>query len=83
MRPNWIDPALSSSAAGLSTGSNSHFNGSTNRHVTKCTTSPVETLSLTPNWTFIKAGDQFYAEYNGMSCPLELDSGENGNAFCY
>jgi hypothetical protein len=75
-RPNWIDPTAPSSAAGLSDNSNNHAaKGISNGHVTSA---PIETLSLSLNWTFIKTRDDFYAEYHGSSGPEQLESGVDG-----
>src|SRR2546430_15366070 len=40
-----------------------------------------EIFSLTPSWTFIKAGDSYYAEYHGSTWPEELEGGCNGDLF--
>lgn len=69
-RPNWIDPTAPSSAAGLSDNSNNH--------AAKGMSNGLEILSLSPNWTFIKTRDDFYAEYHGSSGPEQLESGVDG-----
>jgi hypothetical protein len=33
---------------------------------------------LSPEWTLIKAGETFYAEYHGMSGPEALNAGNDG-----
>lgn len=78
-RPNWIDPAASSSDRGFSIGSKDYSSkGSSTSQTTKCSIVIVQSLTFSTNWTLIKARDNFYAEYHGSSCPEELESEKDG-----
>jgi len=39
----------------------------------------LETFTISPEWTFIKAGNSYYAEYHGSEWPEELDNGYEGD----
>ena len=71
-RPNWKDPSGSSGSD--STGSNgngNHSYGGNQGNVAK-DASVLETFSVTPDWTFVKAGNSYYAEYHGSDWPEQL-----------
>lgn len=72
-RPNW---SSGRSASGSSGNTNGRQVGTAEGAVVDS-----EIFSLTPSWTFIKAGDSYYAEYHGSTWPEELEGGCEGDLF--
>src|SRR2546421_5920040 len=78
--PNWTDPASSpvSSTKSPRYSSTSNSKSKTQDGNTKSAQGNVQAFMFSTNWTLIKAGDNFYAEYHGSLSSEELDSGKNG-----
>jgi hypothetical protein len=77
-QPKWLDPSTSSKTS--STGPNNQSSNSSGPkdQDTRYSTTCVESLTFSPEWTLIKAGGNFYAEYHDSNCPEELDPGCDG-----
>lgn len=77
-RVNWTVLAGSSSTKATSADINRVSNGAANGQLAKRSFGDVQSLMFSPNWTVVKARDNFYGEYHGTSCPEELDSQKDG-----
>lgn len=79
-RPNWLDPAATApSAKGTSAGHNKGpSNGSSKGQVAKNAPTGVQVFFVSPEWTLVKVGGNFYAEYHSSHCPEQLYSRNDG-----